>query len=76
MDKITALMTFDDVTAHFRGVAQVKKALGLRSRQTLWNWRHLGIPMKQQYRIQIMTGGVLQADKRRASRMNGKKRVA
>lgn len=73
---MTGIMTFDDVTAHFGGVAQAKKALGIRARQTLWNWRHLGIPMKQQYRIQIMTSGALQAEARRPRRVNGTKRPA
>lgn len=55
-------MNFDDLMRHFGSVEKARAALGLRSRQTLYNWRKSGIPDGEQCRIQLLTEGVLQAD--------------
>ncbi len=60
-------MTFDDVKGYFGTVEAARSALGLRSRQTLYNWQHKGIPFEQQFRIQLKTRGRLKADFPRAA---------
>lgn len=55
-------MTFDDIVAHFGGVEKARDALGLKSRQTLYNWKDGGVPAGEQCRIQLLTSGVLLAD--------------
>ncbi len=59
-------MTFDDIVRRWRSVERAKTALGLKSRQTLYNWRDHGVPDGWQARIQIMTRGKLRA------RINGR----
>jgi hypothetical protein len=55
-------VNFNDIKEHFGSVEKAKVALGLKSRQTLYNWREGGVPPGWQARIQIMTEGVLKAD--------------
>jgi hypothetical protein len=68
-------MTFDDVVAFFGGVSKAKKALGLKSRQTLYNWREDGVPDGEQCRIQIITGGQLTADENAIARRKAKQQA-
>ena len=56
-----ARMTFEDIKNHFGSVEKARTALGLRSRQTLYNWRETGVPDGEQCRIQILTDGALKA---------------
>jgi hypothetical protein len=56
-----AHMTFDDIKNHYGSVEKARTALGLKSRQTLYNWRETGVPDGEQCRIQILTEGVLTA---------------
>jgi len=56
------LVTFDDIKQHFGGVEKAKTTLGLKSRQTLYNWRDNGVPAGWQARIQLLTAGALTAD--------------
>ncbi len=55
-------MTFDDIVMHFEGVEKARAALGLKSRQTLYNWKEHGVPGGEQCRIQLLTDGKLRAD--------------
>lgn len=55
-------VTFDDIKQHFGGVEKARVALGLKSRQTLYNWKDGGVPSGEQCRIQILTDGTLRAD--------------
>lgn len=55
-------MDYEAIVAHFGGVTAAKKALGLKSRQTLYNWRDQGVPGPEQCRIQLLTEGKLTAD--------------
>lgn len=55
-------MNFEQIVQHFGGVSKAKRALGLKSRQTLYNWKELGVPGPEQCRIQILTEGALTAD--------------
>jgi hypothetical protein len=54
-------MTFDEIKQHYGGVEKARVALGLKSRQTLYNWKEQGVPDGEQCRIQILTDGVLKA---------------
>ena len=56
-------MTFEEITTHFGSVEKAKAALGLKSKQTIYNWRDKGVPEGWQARIQIQTRGKLKADK-------------
>lgn len=55
-------MTFKDIIGHWKSVEKAKTALGLKSRQTLYNWRDNGVPDGWQARIQIRTKGRLRAE--------------
>ena len=55
-------VTFDDIKQHFGGVEKAKTTLGLKSRQTLYNWRANGVPAGWQARIHLLTDGALTAD--------------
>ena len=57
-------MTFYEIKQHFGGVEKARVALGLKSRQTLYNWRDQGVPDGEQCRIQLLTEGKLKADDR------------
>lgn len=57
-------MNFEDIKQHFGSVEKARLALGLKSRQTLYNWRDEGVPDGEQCRIQILTDGELKADER------------
>lgn len=59
-------MDYDDIVARWGSAEKAKNALGLKSKQTLYNWRDNGVPEGWQARIQIMTRGKLRA------RINGK----
>lgn len=54
-------MTFEQIKEHFGGVEAARRALGLKSRQTLYNWKEQGVPAGEQCRIQILTDGALKA---------------
>lgn len=56
-------MTFDDIKSYYGTVEKARTALGLKSRQTLYNWREYGVPDGEQCRIQILTDGALKADR-------------
>jgi len=55
-------MTFEDIVKYWGSVEKARVALGLKTRQTLYNWRDGGVPDGQQARIQIRTRGKLRAD--------------
>lgn len=55
-------MTFHDIVGHWKSVAKAQAALGLKSKQTLYNWRDYGVPEGWQARIQLRTKGRLRAD--------------
>lgn len=55
-------MTFDEVCVYYGGAAAAAEALGIR-RQTVYAWRYRGgIPLRTQYQIQVVSGGVLVAN--------------
>lgn len=55
-------MTFADIVKHFGSIGKARSALGLKSRQTLYNWRDNGVPKNKQCHIQLRTRGKLKAD--------------
>ena len=55
-------MTFKEAVEHYGSVAAIQKALELKSRQAVYTWKRTGIPLGQQARIQLLTGGRLRAD--------------
>lgn len=55
-------MNFDDLMGYWGSVEKARVALGLKSRQTLYNWRDDGIPDDTQCRIELLTDGKLRAD--------------
>ncbi len=55
-------MTFKDIIGHWKSVEKARAALGIKSRQTLYNWRDNGVPEGWQARIQLRTRGKLRAD--------------
>lgn len=55
-------MNFDQVKEHFGSVPAAAKALGY-VRQAVYRWKQDGIPDPVQYKIQVITGGKLQASK-------------
>lgn len=59
-------MNFDQVKEHFGSVPEAAKALGY-VRQAVYRWKTEGIPEPVQYKIQVLTGGKLQADEQRKS---------
>lgn len=54
-------MTYSDVVQHFGSAPLAAKALNY-TRQAVYRWKDAGIPYGTQCRIQLMTGGALQAD--------------
>lgn len=56
-------MTFEDIKRFYGSVEKARIALGLKSRQTLYNWQADGVPDGEQCRVQILTRGKLKADK-------------
>jgi hypothetical protein len=58
-----AEVTFEDIIGYYGSVEKARAALGLKSRQTLYNWKDSGVPDGQQCRIQIKTDGKLKADR-------------
>lgn len=54
-------MTFNQIISHWGGVEAARKALGLKSRQTLYNWRDKGIPTDAQINVELVSGGALKA---------------
>lgn len=54
-------MTFEQVVKHFGSAPSAAKALGV-TRQAVYRWKEAGIPVGTQCRIQLLTGGVLQAE--------------
>ena len=55
-------MTFDQFIKHFGTQQKAANALGLKQ-PSINAWRK-GIPYPRQFQIQVITGGILQADKR------------
>jgi len=55
-------MDFSDIVKHWGSVEKARAALGLKTRQTLYNWRDSGVPAGWQARIQIRTHGKLRAN--------------
>jgi hypothetical protein len=58
-------MNYQDLEKHFGSAEKVREALGIRSRQTLCNWRKNGVPEAVQYRVQVLTDGDLKASARK-----------
>ncbi|MBI1450404.1 hypothetical protein IL972_00430 [Acinetobacter sp. FL51] len=57
-------MTVDDLKDHFgveKDIHLTKTILGI-TRGTVSKWRHRGIPVDTQARIQVLTNGKLKAD--------------
>lgn len=55
-------MTTDEVIRFFGSIREASKAIGV-SYQAVWAWAYRGrIPLNTQCRIQLLTGGRLQAD--------------
>lgn len=52
-------MTKDEAIKHFDGAPALAKALGIE-RQAVYQWGK--VPMKQQLRLEKITGGALKAD--------------
>lgn len=69
-------MTFDDIKAHYTSVEKARVALGLKSRQTIYNWRATGVPDGWQARIQLQTGGTLMADTAQAPALGAEQTAA
>ena len=55
-------MTFEDIVRRWGSVEKAKAALGIKSKQTLYNWRDDGVPLGWQARIQLLTRGKLRAE--------------
>jgi transposase len=55
-------MTFDEIKTHYGSVAKARDALGLKSRQTIYDWQKRGVPSGWQARIELLTDGKLKAD--------------
>lgn len=55
-------VTYDDIKSYYGGVPQAKAALGVKSKQTLYNWQKDGVPAGWQALIHLRTGGALKAD--------------
>lgn len=62
-------MTFNQVKQHFGGAYQAARALGYTP-WAVYKWQKSGVPRGAQYRIQVLTGGVLKAEENWAG--NGK----
>lgn len=54
-------MDMKQLKEHFGTQAAAAKALGITFR-AVSAWNRSGIPMGRQYQIQLVTGGILQAD--------------
>lgn len=55
-------MDFNDIKQHFGSVAKAAQALGVH-RQAVYAWEVKGIPEGQQYKLEVLTGGALKADR-------------
>lgn len=53
-------MTFDELAAHYGNGNKAAKALNV-PRSTVYQWKDIGIPFEQQFRIQMKTKGKLKA---------------
>ena len=53
-------MDFYDIKNHWGGVSCAAKALG-KGRQSVYRWKETGVPLGEQYRIQVLTEGKLKA---------------
>lgn len=53
-------MDFYDIKTHWGSVSTAAKALG-KGRQSVYRWKDSGVPLGEQYRIQVLTNGALQA---------------
>jgi hypothetical protein len=56
-------MTYDQLIKHFGTQQKVAGALDI-DQSAVSLWKKSGIPFTRQFQIQIITGGVLQADKK------------
>ena len=56
-------MTANQLIKHFGSAAKAAKALGY-NRQSIYDWKKTGIPLRTQAWIQVETGGVFKADKK------------
>lgn len=55
-------MTYEDVISHYGNGINVAKALKI-SPSSIYQWGRKGsVPFETQYRIEVLTGGVLKAD--------------
>lgn len=55
-------MTYEQIVSFWGGVEAARKALGVGSRQTLYNWRDKGIPTDAQLNAEVRSNGKLRAD--------------
>lgn len=55
-------MTFKQIVSYFGGIDAARKGLGLKSRQTLYNWRDKGVPLDAQINAEVITAGKLRAN--------------
>ena|SRR5207247_7797560 len=55
-------MTVEDIKEHFGTLEKARRALEFKSRHTIYNWKARGVPKGQQYRLQLLTGGLLRVD--------------
>lgn len=57
-------MTYQQLIEHFKSEQKAADALGIKQ-PSINAWKD-GIPFPRQFQIQVITGGVLQADKKAA----------
>lgn len=55
-------MTYEQIISFFGGVTAARNALGLNSRQTIYNWKTKGVPIEQQLNAEVKSGGALRAE--------------
>ena len=57
-------MRYDQVVGHFGGPTKTADALGIDDRRTVHAWKKRGIPSFWQLKIESVTDGDLQADRK------------
>lgn len=62
-------MDFKDLKQHFGSIAKAAECLGIH-RQAVYEWGKRGaIPEGQQYKIEVLTGGALKANRDNATEL-------
>lgn len=56
-------MKYNDLVAFWGGLSKTAKVLGIKHKQTVYQWKGRGVPLRWQLKAAAMSGGRLKPDR-------------